>query len=246
MIFTSLLSAFALISGPYGVLGADWDGSRFAWYSSDSGNTFANSLPIGNGRLGATVFGGSVEKLVLNENSMWSGPWQDRVNRNARGAVDDIWKKLLAGSVTEAGQSAMSNLAGDPTSPKAYNPLVNMGVDFGHSSLGTGYSRWLDTYQGTAGVNYTLNGVSYSREYVASYPHGVLAFRFSTGTPGKLNVKLSLSRERSVVSQTASAASSGSSAYAMSLSANSGQSSGAINFWSEARVTTIGGTCKPL
>ncbi|KAK4445406.1 Six-hairpin glycosidase-like protein [Podospora aff. communis PSN243] len=239
---TALLATAGVISSPIVALGAEWDGSRFAWYSSDSANTFANALPIGNGRLGAAVHGGGVEKVVLNENSMWSGPWQDRVNKNARASLDGIWRNLLAGQITAAGQSAMTNLAADPTSPRAYNPLVNLGVDFGHASLGTGYARWLDTYEGTAGVNYTLNGVNYSREYVASHPHGVLAFRFNAGTAGKLSVKLSLSRERSVTAQTASTARGGLSAHSVSLNANSGQTSGAINFWSEARIVNSGGT----
>jgi len=161
MFSTAIFLAAALVSSPAAVL-AQWDGSRHMWYSSDAGNTFANALPIGNGRLAATVFGGNVEKVVLNENSMWSGPWQNRVNRNAGpAAVDDIFKKLVAGSITAANAAAMSNLAPDPQSPKAYNPLVNLGVDFGHGSLGTGYTRWLDTFQGTTGVNYTFNGVSY-------------------------------------------------------------------------------------
>jgi len=236
---TALFIATLALS-PVVVLG-QFDGSRHAWYTSDAANKFENALPIGNGRLGAMVFGGNVEKVVLNENSMWSGPWQDRVNKNARGAADDIWKKLLAGSITAAGQAAMSNLAGDPTSPRAYQPLVNLGADFGHGSLGSNYTRWLDTLEGTVGVNYTLNGVTYSREYVASYPHGVLAFRFSASTPGKLAVKLSLSRDRSVTAQTASAARGGSDSSVVSLNANSGQSSGAINFWSEARVVNSGG-----
>ncbi|KAK3386489.1 glycoside hydrolase family 95 protein [Podospora didyma] len=221
---------------------ADWDGSRFAWYGSDAADDIHNALPIGNGRLGASVSGGNVEKLVLNENSVWSGPWQNRVNRNPSGAVDDIWKKLLAGSVTAAGEAAMSKLAGDPTSPRAYNPLINIGIDFGHGSGLTNYSRWLDTYEGTAGVRYTSSGVSYSREYVASYPHGVLAFRFTSSTPGKLNLKLSLSRAKWVLSQAASISRDNSAGHAVSLSANSGQSSDAINFWSEARVVNSGGS----
>ena len=72
MIPTALFIAAALISSPDGVLG-DFDGSRFAWYSSDAANKFENALPIGNGRLGAMVFGGNTEKVVLNENSMWRG-----------------------------------------------------------------------------------------------------------------------------------------------------------------------------
>ncbi len=138
-----------------------WDGSRFAWYDSDAGTDFKSALPIGNGRLGATIFGTGVEKLVLNENSAWSGPWLDRVNPNSKNAVPAIRKMLIAGNITAAGQSAMDNMAGNPTSPRAYNPLVNMGIDFGHGSGISSYTRWLDTFQGTAGVNYTYGGTTY-------------------------------------------------------------------------------------
>jgi len=144
------------------VSGAAWDASRFAWYNSDAGGSFASALPIGNGRLGATVFGSATEKLVLNENSVWSGPWQDRVNTNSARAVPDIRKKLQAGDITAAGQSAMNNMIGAAQSPRAYNPLVNLAMDFGHSSTGISeYTRWLDTYQGTATVTYMYGGVNY-------------------------------------------------------------------------------------
>jgi len=84
--------------------------------------------------------------------------------------------------------------------------------------------------------------IHHSREYVASYPHGVLAFRFSASAAGKLNAKLSLSRQNSVTSQTANTARSATSGHVVSLNANSGQSSNAISFWSEARVVSSGGT----
>lgn len=142
--------------------GAEWDGSRFAWYSGESGEDFKRAIPIGNGRLGATVFGNSIERVVLNENSVWSGPWEDRVNPKAKGALASIRGMLVAGNITAAGQSAMSNLAGEPTSPKAYQPLVNLTMDFGHTTTGiSSYSRWLDTLQGTSGVNYSYGGVNY-------------------------------------------------------------------------------------
>jgi hypothetical protein len=83
-----------------------------------------------------------------------------------------------------------------------------------------------------------------SREYVASYPHGVLALRLSASEKGKLNVKVSLSRSQWVLSQTASVSRSGGSGHSVALSANSGQSSGAITFWSEARIVNSGGTAR--
>ena len=141
-------------------VGAQWDASRFAWYS-EAGANFASGLPIGNGRLGATVLGSAVEKIILNENSVWSGPLQQRTNPNAKAALAGIRQKLQAGDITGAGQSAMSNMAGNPTSPRAYHPLVNMGLDFGHGTGISSYNRRLDTFQGTATVSYVYGGVNY-------------------------------------------------------------------------------------
>ncbi|KAG7287202.1 hypothetical protein NEMBOFW57_006707 [Staphylotrichum longicolle] len=55
----------------------------------------------------------------------------------------------------------MAYMAGNPTSPRAYNPLVDLGIDFGHTSGIASYTRWLDTFQGTAGANYTYGGITY-------------------------------------------------------------------------------------
>lgn len=235
------VAATTILTNLAGTQGATWDGARFARYTSDAGSNFASSLPIGNGRIGATVYGTPAEKLVLNENSMWSGPFTNRVNSNSKNALSDIRQKLQSGSITAAGQSALQNMAGNPTSPRAYNPLVNMALDFGHSSGLSSYNRWLDTYQGTAGVNYTWNGVTYSREFVPSYPHGVIAIRLSASQSGKVNVKVSLSRSQSVLSQTASTGQGTGGSHSVSLNGNSGQSSGAISFWSEARIVNSGG-----
>jgi len=140
---------------------ATWDASRHAWYT-DGAADFASALPIGNGRLGAAVFGTAVDKIVLNENSVWSGPWQNRANSASKNALSGIRQALVAGNISSAGQTALSSMAGNPTSPRAYNPLVNLGLDFGHGANSlSSYTRWLDTYQGIAGVNYVQGGVNY-------------------------------------------------------------------------------------
>ncbi|EAQ89042.1 hypothetical protein CHGG_05661 [Chaetomium globosum CBS 148.51] len=238
-----MLFAALLVLGSAAVDAATvWDGSRFAWYNTDAGNDFKSALPIGNGRLGAAVFGTPTEKLVLNENSVWSGGFLDRANSRSKDAVPKIRQMLIAGDITGAGQSAMDNMAANPTSPRAYNPLVNMGIDLGHGSGIGSYTRWLDTLEGTAGVNYLQGGTNYSREYVASYPHGVLAIRLTASAPGKLNAKISLSRSKWVTSQTAKT-DSGTGGHKVTLSGNSG--SDALAFWSEARVVNSGGVYHP-
>lgn len=160
MLFTTLLLSVL----PAVVQCADWDAARHAWYTSDANNDWHNTLPIGNGRLGAMVFGSIAEKFILNENSVWSGPWQNRVNTRSKGALEDIWKNLVNGQITTAGVSALTNMAGSPESPRAYNPLVNLAIDFGHGAISsvTNYSRWLDTFEGTSGVSYVKNGVTYT------------------------------------------------------------------------------------
>jgi hypothetical protein len=88
---------------------AQWDASRFAWYSSDAGNDFASAVPIGNGRLGAAIFGTGDEKVTLNENSIWSGPWQDRANRKSKNALSSIRSQLVSGDISGAGQAVLQN-----------------------------------------------------------------------------------------------------------------------------------------
>ena len=83
--------------------------------------------------------------------------------------------------------------------------------------------------------------ITNSREYLASYPHGVIAFRLSANVTGKLDVKLSLSRAKWVLSQAASISRNNSAGHVVSLSAYSGQDQDAISFWSETRIVNSGG-----
>lgn len=140
---------------------AQWDASRYLYFDS-AGTSLSSSLPIGNGRVAAAVYGSSVEKITLNENSVWSGQWQDRANPNSASALWSIRNKLIVGDMTSAGQQTLDAMAGDPTSPKQYQPTVDMAIDFGHSGTLEKYTRVLDTLQGTAMVTYTLGGVNYT------------------------------------------------------------------------------------
>jgi hypothetical protein len=150
---------FALLSVP--LAHAQWDASRYLYFNT-AGSALSSSLPLGNGRVAAAVYGTATEKITLNENSVWSGQWQDRGNANSAGALAAIRQKLTSGDLTGAGQQTLDAMAGNPTSPKQYQPTVDMAIDFGHSGTLGGYARVLDTQQGTAMVSYTLGGVNYT------------------------------------------------------------------------------------
>jgi hypothetical protein len=111
-----------------------------------------------------TVWGGGAPELVsLNENSIWSGPWRSRANAKALGALPSIRSLLSSGNLTAAGQSVLANMASSPTSPQGYQPLGNLSLEFRHSSSGmSSYTRYLDTYEGTAFVTYNYGGVNYT------------------------------------------------------------------------------------
>jgi hypothetical protein len=251
--FVAVLSLASLVQG-------QWDASRFAWYNS-AGTNFASALPIGNGRVAGVVYGSASEKITLNENSVWSGPWQNRANSRSLGALSAIRQRLQNGDLTGAGQMVLENMAGNPTSPRAYNPTVDMLLDFGHSSGSiSSYTRYLDTYQGTAFVTYNYGGVNYtydtirsilimahvlmqshSREFVASHPAGVLAFRLSASQSGRVNVRVSLSRTQWVQEQRSAISNNIVGTNTVILRGNSGQASNPIAFTSEARVVNNGG-----
>ncbi|KAF2275438.1 uncharacterized protein EI97DRAFT_459345 [Westerdykella ornata] len=228
------ISIFGFLAFPSAY--AQWDPSRYLYFTS-AGNGISSSLPLGNGRLGAAVYGSATEKVTLNENSVWSGPWQDRGNPKSKGALASIRQKLLNGDLSDAGALALDSMSGNPTSPKQYHPTADLGIDFGHgSSQLSSYTRVLDTLHGTGWVTYTAGGVNYTREYVASYPAGVLAFRITSRPAGRLNATISLTRAQGVQSQSAST--SGGNSITLKVNKDS------LPFTAEARVVNDGGAVR--
>lgn len=140
---------------------AQWDPSRYLYFNTP-GSSLSSSLPIGNGRVAAAAYGTALEKITLNENSVWSGQWQDRGNSQSLSALSSIRQKLMDGDMSSAGQQTLDAMAGNPQSPKQYHPTVDMTIDFGHTGTLGGYTRVLNTRQGTAMTTYTLGGVNYT------------------------------------------------------------------------------------
>lgn len=178
------------------------------------------ALPIGNGRLGAMVFGGvKGDTLKLNEDSMWYGGPMNRINPDARKAVRKVRELLRAGRISEAEELALLGIAGTPESQGHYLPLCDLELNFAHgprpipmylsgikdspyikqaaSELEISeYRRSLDLSEAIAKMSYTFEGVSYSREYLASYPDGVLAVHLASSVPGALGFTVNLKRDR--------------------------------------------------
>jgi alpha-L-fucosidase 2 len=152
---------------------------------------WVEALPIGNGRLGAMVFGGiGVERLQLNEDSLWSGGPSDWNNPQARLVLPEIRALVAAGRFADADRAA-KRMMGPYT--QSYLPLGDLHVVLDHGDLARGYGRALDLATGAATVQYTQGPAAYARTTIASHPDQVVAMHLTCTRPGLLRFSARLS-----------------------------------------------------
>ena len=151
------------------------------WYQQPAAN-WNEALPIGNGRLGAMVFGGvTTERLQLNENTLWSGGPYDPSNAEAREALPEARRRIFAGQYKAAEKLINDKMMGRPSSQMSYQTVGDLKLHFpGHETM-SDYRRELDLDTAIAGVSYTFGGVKFSREIFASPVDQVIIVRLTAG-----------------------------------------------------------------
>ncbi len=154
------------------------------------------ALPIGNGKLGGMVFGSPyIERIQLNEDSIWSGGPRDRINPSALNKLPEIRELIFNGHIKEAQELATFALSGIPEEERHYEPLGNLYIEFmGQETEYSDYSRELDISNAVATTSLTMNGVKYTREVIASYPQNVIAIHLTADKPGSLSFHAHLGR----------------------------------------------------
>ena len=162
------------------------------WYRRPA-RRWLEALPVGNGRLGAMVFGGAArERLALNETTLWSGaPSDAHDNPGAREALPQVRQMLLAGRYVDPIPLIEQKLLGRELNYGSNLPGGDLYLD--QAGLGAevrDYRRELDLDPGIARVAFVAGGVRYDREVFASHPDGVLAIRFHASRPGALTFSL--------------------------------------------------------
>jgi alpha-L-fucosidase 2 len=159
-------------------------GDLSLWYRQPA-EQWVEALPIGNGRLGAMIFGGvASERLQLNQDTLWSGMPSDWNNPRAREVLPELRALIFAGKYTEADQ-----LARQMQGPygQSYLPMGDLQLRFDHGASPDSYRRWLDLDSATAGVRYTLGGATFTREAFASAPDQVIVVRLTCDRPGSIS-----------------------------------------------------------
>ena len=157
------------------------------WYDEAAGTDWLRALPIGNGRLGAMVFGNvDTERLQLNEDSVWAGGPYDQSNPKGAEALPEIRRLVFENQWTQAQDLINQTMLGSPAGQLAYQPVGNLQLGFGSAAGATEYNRQLDLTTATTSVTYVMNGVRYRREMLASAPDQVIAIRLTADKPGSI------------------------------------------------------------
>lgn len=165
------------------------------WYKEPA-KDWNEALPIGNGRLGAMVFGGVFqERLQLNEDSVWYGGPVDRNNPSAKKYLPEIRELIFAGRLREAEELAKLALSGIPEGQRAYQTLGDMYLYFNEDRAGfENYRRELDLNEAIVRVYYSSNGVNYEREIFATAVDGIIVMRIKADREGAISFRLNLNR----------------------------------------------------
>jgi len=166
------------------------------WYDRPATN-WNEALPLGNGRLGAMVFGGiAEERLQLNEESLWAGCPVESWPKDYFKHLQEVRRLLFAGRNLEAQEYGLKHLTAKPTSFRSYEPLADLWLDFGFGTNFTDYRRELDLADGVARITWRQGDATLTREAFISAPDNVLAVRVTTDKPGALAFDIRLARDR--------------------------------------------------
>jgi len=158
------------------------------WYNQPAGKIWENALPIGNGMLGAMVYG-NVEKdiIKLNEHTLWSGgPYSNDVPE-AIDYLPEIRKLIFDGKHKEAENLANKVMFGKKSSGQIFQPAGNLELSFPGQEKFQNYHRELDLDKAIARTRYTVDGVNYVRTAFAAFGNRVVVLRLTASKSGQIS-----------------------------------------------------------
>ncbi len=157
------------------------------WYDKPAGE-WVEALPVGNGRIGAMVFGGiEQERLQLNEDSLWAGGPYNPVNPDAKDALPEVRELVNEGKYKEAADLVSSKVIAKPRGQMPYQTVGDLFLEFDHTAQAEHYRRELDLNTATVTTRFTLDGVTYTREVIASAPDRAIILHITADKPGSIS-----------------------------------------------------------
>ncbi|HEX6071087.1 MAG TPA: glycoside hydrolase family 95 protein, partial [Longimicrobiaceae bacterium] len=159
------------------------------WYPTQA-RAWVEALPVGNGRLGAMVFGGPVhERVQFNEETVWNGEPREYHRPGAVRYLDEVRAALFAGEQDRADALASVHLMGAPKRQQSYQAFGDLHLEFTgiDSATVTEYRRQLDLDSGLVRTRFRAGEVTHTRDVFASHPDQVIVMRISADRPGNVN-----------------------------------------------------------
>ncbi|TWT55347.1 glycoside hydrolase family 95 protein [Allorhodopirellula solitaria] len=161
---------------------------RFAQPASE----WTEAVPLGNGRLGAMLFGGiEQERLQLNEDTLWSGGPHSYDNPDAYQHLAAVRELLEQGKYADA-ETLAQDMLGIPKYQQAYMPMGDMLLDFDNQDESSDYCRELDLQNAVSTVTYRIGKARYTRKTFASHPDHAIVMHLECDEPGTVAFDLSL------------------------------------------------------
>ncbi len=170
------------------------DGKRKGW---------VESLPIGNGRMGAMIFGGiEKERIQLNEETLWAGYPHNENNPNAAAVLPVVRRLIFEGKEDSAKMIGEENMLGIPKKVAAYQPMGDIWIEFPGVVKDdvSGYYRELNIDSALATVTFNKGSKIFTREAFASHPDNVIAIRYKASGKSSISLNLTMDREKDALS----------------------------------------------
>ena len=150
---------------------------------------FNQALPVGNGRIGAMVFGKSRNELIrLNEDSIWSGGLRHRINPDALEGLEEVRSLIRQGDIPAAEKIAFEKLQGVSPNSRHYMPLGDLSIDMDLPGKAKEYCRQLDLSDAVTECSFTADGIRFTRSVFASAPDQVIVIKISADQPGAVSL----------------------------------------------------------
>jgi alpha-L-fucosidase 2 len=168
------------------------------WYRNPA-KQWVEALPVGNGRLGAMIFGDPGNEVIqLNENTVWAGQPNRNDNPDAKEALPEVRKLIFEGKYKEAQDLVNQKFISKTSQGMPYQTVADLTLLFpGHENY-TGYYRELDIEKAIVTSRYNLHGTNYKTEAFASFPDQVIIARISADIPGSISFSASMERPSKV------------------------------------------------
>lgn len=163
------------------------------WYNQPAKDVWTDALPIGNGRLGAMIYGNVEKDLIqLNEHTVWSGGPNRNDNPDALAALPEIRRLIFEGKQKEAEELAAKTIQSKKSHGQKFQPVGDLTIAFDGHDAYTNYRRELDIAEAISKVSYVVDGVTYTREAIASFADNVIAVHLTASKPGMISFTASM------------------------------------------------------